>query len=438
MRETRLSVEHLSTTGEQLPLVFFQSYALVKSAMAWANAKEGRISKEEMIRIADACADLQMDAEARRWFVVDWISSTTHHNMNTNEAICALDRTRHPAEAALDPRETVNASQSSNDTFVTAAAVATLRCAKDHLVPGAARLANAFRHSSSEHNLRSVLKVARTHLQDASVMTLGQEWEAHAEALDEAVGVVEAACSVLEGVSLGGTVIGHGINAPIGVGEAAVERLSALSGLSLHLVANRIAYQSNMTGFVTFHASVATLACLVRKIAQDLRHQLSQDVREWSATPTQEGSSIVPAKPNPCGAEALCMAAIDVIGSDTSVRMAAASGEFQLNVMRTLIVRHCLRSSTIMACSMDAFAEQVVLAGRPVGRRGSSTRVSRSFGLATALTPDMGFSETSKLVNSLRAEGKDARALATAVGAAVWARAIDRMSRAVAYPSTTR
>ncbi|WP_434730421.1 aspartate ammonia-lyase [Rhizobium binae] len=391
-----------------------QSMAMVKKAAALANFDLGLLSEERCRVICEACDDLIELREIDDNFPVDMMQGCagTSTNMNVNEVVTNIALWKLGAivgdYSTLHPNDHVNLSQSTNDVYPTALRLTILR-ACEGLVASQVELRDAFRAKAREY--RTALKVGRTQLQDAVPMTVGQEFEAFSELIDEDIGQVYSACSLLKEVNLGGSAIGTSINVPAGFTNVACGHLSRISNLQLIPAKNLIEATSDTGGFLSFSGVLKRIAVKLTKICNDLR-LLSSGPRgglgEIRLPPVQAGSSIMPGKVNPVIPEMINQIGFQVIGNDLTVTMAASAGELQLNAMKPIIVLNILQSMRMLSRGMEIFKTRCV-DGIEVDVDRCKALLVQSLVLATPLATIVGYSKAAALSQKALMENRALR-----------------------------
>jgi len=391
-----------------------QSMAMVKKAAALANSELGLLSTERAHAIAAACDDLIELRGIDENFPVDMMQggAGTSTNMNVNEVITNLALIKLGAEigdySKLHPNDDVNLSQSTNDVYPTALRLTILR-ACDGLISSQVSLRDAFRAKAVEY--ASALKVARTQLQDAVPMTVGQEFEAFAELIDEDITQLQSASKLLKEVNLGGSAIGTSINVPRGFPAAACMHLTRISGFQVTPARNLIEATSDTGGFVSFSGVLKRIAVKLTKICNDLR-LLSSGPRgglgEIRLPPMQAGSSIMPGKVNPVIPEMMNQISFQVIGNDLTVTLAASAGQLQLNAMEPVIVLNILQSMRMLTRGMEIFKHRCI-DGIEVDVDRCRALLDQSLVLATPLAKLVGYSKAAYLSKKALAEKRELR-----------------------------
>ena len=336
--QTQRSLEHFSIGHDLMPREMIPAYAVLKKAAAIANHDGGRLGELQYKLIAQVCDEI-LGGEHREMFPLHvWMTgSGTQFNMNVNEVIsnrcCQLAGTALGSKTPVHPNDHVNMSQSSNDSFPTAMNIAAAVNAKQKLMPSVSALRDAIAAKAAAW--KDIVKIGRTHMQDATPLTLGQEWSGYAAMLDDNLERVEEALKGVYRLALGGTAVGTGINAAPGFGEAAAAEIATLTGLPFVSAVNKFTVQGTHDALVQFSGTLRTLAVSLYKIANDIR-LLSCGPRagfaELILPENEPGSSIMPGKVNPTQAEALTMIAAQVMANDVAVGFGGAGGYLEMNV----------------------------------------------------------------------------------------------------------
>ncbi len=401
--QTQRSLQHFSIGDDRMPIEVCRALAMVKRAAAVVNARLGLLEPQvaaAIVRAADEVAAGLLDAEFPLY--VWQTGSGTQTNMNVNEvianrAIQLLGGTV-GAKSPVHPNDHVNKGQSSNDAFPTAMHIATVQ-ALERLVPVVQRLRDALAAKAAAW--AEVVKIGRTHLQDAMPVTVGQEWSGYVAQLDDALADVERGRAGVLRLAIGGTAVGTGATAPAGFGDAVVAELAAAIGLPFSPAPNRFAAMSAMDDLVRVSAALRGLALALFKVANDVRWSASgprAGLGELLLPANEPGSSIMPGKVNPTQAEAMMMVCVQVVGNDAAVALAGAEGNFQLNVFRPVAIRNVLHSVGLLADVCDRFREHLV-EGTEVDRERMRANVERSVMLVTALAPTIGYDRAAAIAH---------------------------------------
>jgi fumarate hydratase class II len=297
----------------------------------------------------------------------------------------------------IHPNDHVNMGQSSNDTFPTAMHIAAYKMASEKTIPALKRLRDAIERRSSQW--ADVVKIGRTHLEDAVPLTVGQEWSGYVGALDDAIAEVEHATHGLLKVAMGGTAVGTGLNAPVGFGDEVAKEIAAMTGSPFETAANKFTAQGTLDRIVRAHAGLKAAAVTLFKIANDLRWLGSgprTGIHELILPSNEPGSSIMPGKVNPTQAEAMLMVCIQIISSDVAITMGGAEGNFELNAFRPILINNYLHSALIMADMCDHF-RQFMIEGAELNHPKLTEDIERSVMMVTALSPVIGYDKASEI-----------------------------------------
>jgi len=402
--QTQRSLEHFSIGQDLIPREMIAAYATLKKAAANANQAGGRLDHARHTLIVQVCDEILRGGLQDMFPLHVWMTgSGTQFNMNVNEVIsnrcCQLAGTELGSKKPVHPNDHVNMSQSSNDSFPTAMNIAAAVNVKERLLPAIVALRNAITSKADEW--KDIVKIGRTHMQDATPLTLGQEWSGYAGMLIEDIDHIEDALQGVYRLALGGTAVGTGINAAPGFGEAAAAEIARLTALPFSSAPNKFAVQGAHDGLVQLSGSLRTLAVSLYKIANDIR-LLSCGPRAGFAEliiPANEpGSSIMPGKVNPTQAEALTMIAVQVMANDVAVGFGGASGYLEMNVYKPLIIFNIAHSITILSDGCTNFRQFLVEGTKPNLEK-IGEYVDRSLMLVTALAPVIGYDRASQIAH---------------------------------------
>jgi fumarate hydratase class II len=387
-----------------MPKELYHAYGYVKKAAALVNGTLGELPrwKAELItRVGDEIIDGKLDSEFPLY--VWQTGSGTQSNMNVNEVISnraiQLVGGKLGSKQPIHPNDDVNMSQSSNDTFPAAMHIATVLELSDRLIPAVTALREAIWSKAREWV--GVVKIGRTHLQDATPLTVGQEWSGYATQLDDALELVRQSLQGLYRLAMGGTAVGTGINAPTNFGEKVATEIAKLTGHHFISAPNKFAAQGSLDAMVAASAAVRALAVALMKIANDLRWLGSgprAGIHELILPCNEPGSSIMPGKVNPTQEEAMVMVCIQVIGEDNAVAFAGSQGNFELNTMRPIIIKNVLHSARILGDSCIKLRKYGI-EGIELDRSRIEKYVSDSLMLVTALSPVIGYDRASAIAH---------------------------------------
>jgi fumarate hydratase class II len=402
--QTQRSLEHFNIGKDLIPREMIAAYATLKKAAANANHADGRLDSEQHKLIVQACDEILAGRHEDMFPLHVWMTgSGTQFNMNVNEVIsnrcCQLAGTPLGSKTPVHPNDHVNMSQSSNDSFPTAMNIAAAISVKERLIPAVKALHDAIAAKADEW--KDIVKIGRTHMQDATPLTLGQEWSGYAGMLDDNVERIEDALKGVYRLALGGTAVGTGINAAPGLGEAAAAEIAKLTGLPFVSAPNKFTVQGAHDALVQLSGALRTLAVSLYKIANDIR-LMSCGPRAGFAElviPANEpGSSIMPGKVNPTQAEALTMIAVQVMANDVAAGFGGAGGYLEMNVYKPLIIFNVTHSITIIADGCTNFRKFLIEGTKPNLKK-IKEYVDRSLMLVTALSPVIGYDKASKIAH---------------------------------------
>jgi fumarate hydratase class II len=402
--QTQRSLAHFSIGNDRMPKEVSRAYGIVKRAAAEVNLANGQLGADKAGAIVATANEVASGALDAHFPLYVWqTGSGTQTNMNVNEvianrAIQLLSGTI-GSKVPVHPNDDVNMCQSSNDTFPAAMHIATLQMLDDVLLPQLDALAGAIEEKAAAW--MEVVKIGRTHLQDAVPLTVGQEWSGYSHQLRDAFRDIQASRTGLLELAVGGTAVGTGITAPRGFGVAVAERIAALTGRRFVTAPNKFAAQGSLDAMTRSSASLRGLAVALMKIANDMRWLASGPrcgLGELLLPDNEPGSSIMPGKVNPTQCEAIVMICIQVIGEDTAVAFAGSQGNFELNAMRPIIIANVLHCARILADGMEKFRLYSV-AGTRLNEKVIGQYVGRSAMLVTALAPAIGYDQASKIAH---------------------------------------
>jgi len=400
--QTQRSLQHFDIGHDRMPKEVYHAYGYVKKAAAVVNTAAGRLPawKGQLIeRVCDEVISGQLDTEFPLY--VYQTGSGTQSNMNVNEVISnrciQLAGGTLGSQEPVHPNDHVNMGQSSNDTFPAAMHIAAYTMATTRTIPALKRLREAI--GAKARQWADIVKIGRTHLEDAVPLTVGQEWSGYAGALDDAIAEVEHATSGLLELAMGGTAVGTGLNAPAGFGDQAAAQIAQMTGAPYVTAANKFTAQGTLDRMVRAHAGLKAAAVTLFKIANDLRWLGSgprTGLGELLFPANEPGSSIMPGKVNPTQAEAMLMVAIQVIASDVAVTMGGNEGNFELNAFRPIMIDNYLHSALIMADMCDHFREFMV-EGTKLNEAKLKDNIDRSVMMVTALSPVIGYDKAAEI-----------------------------------------
>ncbi|HEY7242290.1 MAG TPA: class II fumarate hydratase [Xanthobacteraceae bacterium] len=402
--QTQRSLEYFSIGKDLMPREMIHAYAIVKKAAANANHAGKRLDGLRHRLIVQACDEILAGQHDDMFPLHVWMTgSGTQFNMNVNEVIsnrcCQLAGTPLGSKAPVHPNDHVNMAQSSNDTFPSAMYVAAAVNVKGRLIPAVNALHDAIAAKAAEW--KDIIKIGRTHLQDATPLTLGQEWSGYAGMLSDALERIEAALPGVYRLALGGTAVGTGINAPPGFAEAAAAEIARSTGLPFVTAPNKFTVQGAHDALVQLSGTLRTLAVSLYKMANDIR-LLSCGPRaglaELQLPENEPGSSIMPGKVNPTQAEALSMIAVQVMANDLAVGLGGGGGHLEMNIYKPLMIFNLMQSITILTDGCTNFRKFLVEGTRPNLKK-IKEYVDRSLMLVTALSPVIGYDKAARIAH---------------------------------------
>ena len=414
--QTQRSHENFPIGTEKIPQEIIHAFAVLKKAAALANCKLGNLDARRANAIAAACDEILAGKLDDEFPLVVWqTGSGTQSNMNVNEVVAARANAL-LGEKLVHPNDHVNKSQSSNDTFPTAMHIAALTAAEDHVLPALDGLAATFERLSAEY--ADVIKVGRTHLQDATPLTLGQEISGWSSSLRRDEHMIRGAMEGVRELALGGTAVGTGLNALPAFGETVAQEISALTGKHFVTAPNKFHALTSKDELVYLHGAFKALAADLMKIANDVRLLTSGPrcgIGELLIPENEPGSSIMPGKVNPTQCEAMTMVAVQVMANDVAVGMAASQGNFELNVFMPVCIYNFLQSARLLGDVMRSFELRCARGIKP-NREKIQAYLDESLMLVTALNPHIGYENAAKVAKTAFAEGITLREAAVRLG----------------------
>ncbi len=416
---TQRAVENFPVSGQPVPAAVFHAQAMIKWAAASANEEQGVVDADIAQAIRDA-ADEVIDGKLDEHFPVDTFQtgSGTSTNMNANEVIANRAKQLLGEDLSSDrvhPNDHVNASQSSNDSFPSAVHIACARTAVDTTIPGLEKLAASLRRKADE--FADVVKSGRTHLMDATPVTLGQEFGGYARQVELGVQRIQRALESIHELALGGTAVGTGLNCPPGFVDDVIARISDRTGIPFREAADHFEAQGSRDALVDLSGALKVVAVSLIKIANDIRW-LSSGPRtglyEIQLPEIQPGSSIMPGKVNPVIPESVRQVGAQVIGNDAAVTVGGLSGELELNVMIPLMARNVIESLELVGTVADVFVDKCLDGIEDTGQ--GPKLVEQSLMQVTALVPEIGYERSAGLAKKAHKEGTTLREAAVADG----------------------
>src|SRR6516162_8140069 len=400
--QTQRSLKHFNIGNDRMPKEVYHAYGYVKKAAALVNTRAGRLPAWKGQLIQRVCDEVISGALDEEFPLYVWqTGSGTQSNMNVNEVISnrciQLAGGTLGSQQPVHPNDHVNMGQSSNDTFPTAMHIAAYKMATEKTIPALRRLRDAVERKSRPW--AEVVKIGRTHLEDAVPLTVGQEWSGYVGALDDAIAEVEHATHGLLKLAMGGTAVGTGLNAPAEFGDQVAAEIASMTGVPFETAANKFTAEGTLDRMVRAHGGLKAAAVTLFKIANDLRWMGSgprTGLGELIFPSNEPESSIMPGKVNPTQAEAMLMVAIQVIASDVAVTMGGGEGNFELNAFRPVLISNYLHSALILADMCDHFREFMV-EGAKLNQAKLTENIERSVMMVTALSPVIGYDKAAAI-----------------------------------------
>jgi fumarate hydratase class II len=422
--QTERSIHHFSIGWpgvDRMPHEVVKAMGILKKAAAQANVEMGKLDPqlgELIVQAADEVIEGKLDEHFPLY--VWQTGSGTQSNMNANEVISnrAIEMAGGElgSKTPVHPNDHVNMSQSSNDTFPTAMHIAGAQVIVERMLPRVRELRDALAVRAQE--FESIVKIGRTHLQDAVPLTLGQEFGGYVAQLDADIARIEMALPGLYELAIGGTAVGTGLNAPKGFGKVCAGKIAEITGLPFVDAENKFAALAAHDGVVFMSGALATLAASLMKIANDIRWLGAgprAGIAELALPENEPGSSIMPGKVNPTQSEAMTMVACQVFGNDTAVKVAGSQGNFELNVFKPVMIKNLLHSAVLIADSCRNFRQFCVEGLQPdLDRIGEL--VGRSLMLVTALTPKIGYDKAAEIAKTAHHQHKTLKEVALELG----------------------
>lgn len=394
-----------------MPLEIIQGFAYLKKAAAYTNQELSDLPSEKRDLIAKVCDEILKGMHDDQFPLVIWqTGSGTQSNMNVNEVIA--NRSHQLAgnvigkgEKTLQPNDDVNKSQSSNDTFPTAMHIAAYKKIVEVTIPGLTKLRNTLKAKSDE--FKNVVKIGRTHLMDATPLTLGQEFSGYVSQLDHGLKALNNTLDHLSEIALGGTAVGTGINTPKGYSKRVAEYISKFTGLPFKTADNKFEALAAHDAIVESHGALKQLAVSLNKIAHDIRMLASgprSGIGELILPANEPGSSIMPGKVNPTQCEALTMVCAQVIGNDMTIAVGGMQGHFELNVFKPVMAANILQSAQLLGDACDSFEEHCAK-GIDANNEVIQKQLNNSLMLVTALNPKIGYYKAAEIANTAHKNG---------------------------------
>ena len=405
-----------------MPMEIINGFAYLKKAAAYTNHDLGVLSLEKRDKIAQVCDEILTDALKDQFPLVIWqTGSGTQSNMNVNEVIAnrahvIAGNTLGDGGKTLAPNDDVNKSQSSNDTFPTGMHIAIYKKIAETTLPGITRLRDTLDQKAKA--FQSVVKIGRTHLMDATPLTLGQEFSGYVSQLDHGIKALKNTLEHLSEMALGGTAVGTGINTPKGYSEKVAQYIAEFTGLPFITAPNKFEALAAHDAIVETHGALKQLAVSLNKIANDIRMMASgprSGIGEIIITANEPGSSIMPGKVNPTQCEALTMVCAQVMGNDVAITVAGTQGHYELNVFKPVMAANCIQSAQLLGDACESFTENCAKGIEPNHKR-IDELVKNSLMLVTALNTKIGYYKAAEIANKAHEEGTTLKEASMALG----------------------
>jgi fumarate hydratase class II len=419
--QTQRSLENFKIGIEKMPVELISAFAVLKRALAVVNNALGKLDNSKMEAIVKACDEIIAGKFVEEFPLAIWqTGSGTQTNMNLNEVIASRATEIMGGDfrqsRLVHPNDHVNMSQSSNDTFPTAMHIATVIEVEDLLIPALKRLTATLAKKRDE--FKDIVKIGRTHLQDATPLTLGQEFSGYVAMLETNLTQIERSLEYVRELAIGGTAVGTGINAHPKLGEMVSEEISKFTGRRFVSAANKFQALTSHDALVYASGATKSLAANLMKIANDIRWLASGPrcgIGELRIPENEPGSSIMPGKVNPTQSEAVTMIACQVFGNDSTIGFAASQGNFELNVFKPVIIYNFLQSVRLLADGMDSFNEHCAV-GIEANREVIDSNLHNSLMLVTALNPYIGYENAAKIAKAAYKENLSLKDTAVKLG----------------------
>jgi len=411
--QTQRSIDNFKIAQDinKMPKEIIQAFAYLKKAAALTNTELGVLPEEKAKLIAAACDEILAGQLADQFPLVVWqTGSGTQSNMNVNEVVAYRAHVLHGGQLSdkekfVHPNDDVNKSQSSNDTFPTAMHIAAYKMLMDITIPGIEKLRDTLAQKSKAY--MHVVKIGRTHFMDATPLTLGQEISGYVSQLDHGLRAIKNTLPHLSELALGGTAVGTGINTPKGYAVKVAEKIAELTGLPFVTAENKFESLAAHDAIVEAHGALKTVAVSLMKIANDIR-MLSSGPRagigEIHIPDNEPGSSIMPGKVNPTQCEALTMIAAQVLGNDVAINIGGATGHFELNVFKPVIIYNFLHSARLIGDGCVSFNDKCAVGIEPI-EKNIKEHVNNSLMLVTALNPKIGYYNAAAIAQDAHKRG---------------------------------
>ncbi|MBX0333668.1 class II fumarate hydratase [Pontibacter sp. HSC-14F20] len=419
--QTQRSKENFTIGGQQMPKEVIEAFAILKKSAAQANAEVGVLAQDKADIISQVCDEILAGKLDDQFPLVVWqTGSGTQSNMNVNEVVAnrahvVLGGNLMDEKKKIHPNDDVNKSQSSNDTFPTAMHIAAYKKVVEHTLPMVKKLHDTLQAKSEE--FMDVVKIGRTHLMDATPLTLGQELSGYVKQLEYGMKALNNTLDHLKDLALGGSAVGTGLNTPAGYAELVAEKISKYAGHEFRTAPNKFEALAAHDAMVETSGALKQLAVSLMKIANDIRLLASgprSGIAEILIPENEPGSSIMPGKVNPTQAEAMTMVCAQVIGNDVAISVGGMNGHFELNVFKPVMIYNLLMSAQLIGDACDSFDKHCAVGIEPNTAR-IKENLENSLMLVTALNPHIGYDNAAKIAKKAHKEGTTLRQAAIAL-----------------------
>jgi fumarate hydratase class II len=420
--QTQRSIQNFKIGGHRMPLEIVRAFAILKKAAALTNQDLGVLSKEKAMLIGEVCDEILAGKLDDQFPLVVWqTGSGTQSNMNVNEVVANRAHVMKGGKLTdeqkiLHPNDDVNKSQSSNDTFPTAMHIAAYKILVETTIPGIEKLRDTLKEKSKKY--MKVVKIGRTHLMDATPLTLGQEISGYAAQLEQGLKAIKNTLPHLAQLALGGTAVGTGLNTPPGYAKKVAEKIAELTGLPFVTAPNKFESLAAHDAIVESHGALKTVAVSLFKIAHDIRMLASGPrcgIGEIIIPDNEPGSSIMPGKVNPTQNEAMTMAMAQVLGNDVAINIGGMNGHFELNVFKPVMIFNFLMSARLIGDACVSFNDNCAVGIEPNLPR-IKQNLDNSLMLVTALNTHIGYDNAAKIAKKAHKEGKTLKEAAIELG----------------------
>ena len=408
--QTQRSYENFRIGNEKMPYEMIEAFAILKKSICRVNYKLGVISKEKSEMIVEAIKEIETGKYKEHFPLSVWqTGSGTQTNMNFNEVVANIAHRKHGAalgsHSLLHPNDDINKGQSSNDTFPSAMHIAIALSASHKLMPALNKFNQELNAKSKKWH--DIVKIGRTHLQDATPLTLGQEFSGFATQIEKAIGRVESALKNIYYLAQGGTAVGTSINSVKNFDKMVADEISRIIKLPFQTAENKFEALAASDAVVEFSGALNVIACSVMKITNDIRLLGSGPkcgIGELTLPANEPGSSIMPGKVNPTQAEALTMVCAQIMGNNVAVTIGASNGHFQLNVFRPMMIYNVMQSINLLSSAIESFNKNCLVGIEP-NIENIDKALNNSLMLVTALNPHIGYDNAAKIANKAHKEG---------------------------------